>query len=75
VIRPHIITTNDTKEKSVSKQKIINLPVADFPKPISSFKALDFSHKPQFSDDIGDDTGARIDVSDTILVMLLMREP
>jgi hypothetical protein len=51
----------------VSKQVFINLPVADLPKSIAFFKALGFSHNPQFTDD----TGACIVVSDTILVMLL----
>jgi predicted lactoylglutathione lyase len=51
----------------VIKQVIINLPVADLPKSIAFFKALGFSHNPQFTDD----TGACIVVSDTILVMLL----
>lgn len=64
---PHIITTNDTKEKSVIKQVIINLPVADLAKSMAFFKALGFSHNPQASDD----TGACIVVSDAILVMLL----
>jgi predicted lactoylglutathione lyase len=49
------------------KQVIINLPAADLPKSIAFFKALGFSHNPQATDD----TGARIVVSDTILVMLL----
>jgi predicted lactoylglutathione lyase len=64
---PHIIITYDTKEKSVSTQVIINLPVADLPKSIAFFKALGFSHNPQSTDD----TGTCIVVSDTILVMLL----
>jgi len=51
----------------VSKQIFINLPVADLPKSMAFFKALGFSHNPQFSDD----NGACIIVSDTILVMLL----
>ena len=51
----------------MSKQIFINLPVADLPKSMAFFKALGFSHNPQFSDD----NGACIIVSDTILVMLL----
>ncbi len=51
----------------MSKQVFINLPVADLPKSIAFFKALGFSHSPQFTDD----TGACIVVSDTIFVMLL----
>jgi hypothetical protein len=64
---PHIIATNYTKEKSVSKQIFINLPVADLPKSIAFFKALGFSQNLQFTDD----TGTCIVVSDTISVMLL----
>jgi uncharacterized protein len=51
----------------VSRQIFINLPVADLPRSMAFFKALGFSHNPQFSDD----NGACIIVSDTILVMLL----
>jgi len=51
----------------VSKQVIINLPVADLRKSITFFKALGFSHNPQSTDD----TGACIVVSDAIRVMLL----
>ena len=51
----------------MNKQVFINLPVADLPKSMAFFKALGFSHNPQFSDD----NGACIIVSDTILVMLL----
>jgi predicted lactoylglutathione lyase len=51
----------------VNKQVFINLPVADLPKSMAFFKALGFSHNPQFSDE----NGACIIVSDTILVMLL----
>jgi uncharacterized protein len=51
----------------VSTQAIINLPVADLPKPMAFFKALGFSDNPQSTDD----TGACIVLSDTILVMLL----
>ena len=51
----------------MSRQVFINLPVADLPRSIAFFKALGFSHNPQFTDD----AGACIVVSDTILVMLL----
>jgi predicted lactoylglutathione lyase len=59
--------TYDKTEKSMSKQIIINLSIADLLKSIAFFKALGFSHNPQSTDD----TGACIVVSDTILVMLL----
>lgn len=51
----------------MSTQVFINLPVADLAKSIAFFKALGFSHNPQFTDD----TGACIVVSDAIFVMLL----
>ena len=51
----------------MSTQIFINLPVADLPKSMAFFKALGFSHNPQFTYD----TGACVIVSDTILVMLL----
>ena len=51
----------------MSKQVFINFPVADLPKSMAFFKALGFSHNPQFSDD----TGACIVISETIFVMLL----
>ena len=51
----------------MSKQIFINLPVADLPKSMAFFKALGFSHNPQFTDD----AGACVIVSDAILVMLL----
>lgn len=51
----------------MNKQIFISLPVADLPRSLAFFKALGFSHNPQFSDD----TGACVVVSDTILVMLL----
>ena len=63
---PHIITTHGTKEKSVIKQVFINLPVADLPKSRAFFKALGFSHNPQFSGE----GAACIVVSDTVSVML-----
>ena len=51
----------------MSKQVFINLPVADLPKSMAFFKALGFSHNPQFTDD----SAACIVVSETIFVMLL----
>jgi len=51
----------------VSTQVFINLPVADLPKSMTFFKALGYSHNPQFNDD----TAACIVVSDTVSVMLL----
>ena len=51
----------------MSKHVFINLPVADLSKSTAFFKALGYSHNPQFTDD----TGACIVVSDTISVMLL----
>jgi predicted lactoylglutathione lyase len=50
----------------VSTQVFINLPVADLPKSMAFFKALGYSHNPQFTGD----AGACIVVSDTISVML-----
>jgi len=51
----------------MNKQVFINLPVADLPKSMAFFKALGFSHNPQFTDD----TAACIVISETIFVMLL----
>lgn len=51
----------------MNKQIFINLPVADLPKSMAFFKALGFTHNPQFTDD----HGACIIVSDTLFVMLL----
>jgi predicted lactoylglutathione lyase len=45
----------------------INLPVADLPRSLSFFKALGYTHNPQFTDD----TGACIVISDEIHVMAL----
>lgn len=58
------------KGEFVSKQVIINLPVADLSKSIVFFKVLGYSHNPQATDD----TGALIVVSDTISVMLLTHD-
>ena len=54
----------------MSKQVFINLPVADLAKSMTFFKALGYSHNPQFTDD----TAACIVVSDTIFVMLLTHD-
>jgi uncharacterized protein len=45
----------------------INLPIADLPRSLAFFKALGFSHNPQFSDD----TAACIVISEEIHVMVL----
>ena len=45
----------------------INLPVADLPRAMAFYKALGYSHKPEFTDD----TAACIVVSEVIHVMLL----
>ena len=50
------------------KTKIfINLPVADLPRSLAFFKALGYTHDPQFSDD----TAACIIISEEIHVMVL----
>jgi predicted lactoylglutathione lyase len=54
----------------MSKQIIINLPVANLSKSIAFFKALGYSHNPQSTDN----NGACIVVSDTISVMLLTHD-
>ncbi len=54
----------------MSKQVFINLPVADLAKSMTFFKALGYSHNPQFTDD----TAACIVVSETIFVMLLTHD-
>lgn len=51
----------------MNQQVFINLAVADLPASMAFFKALGFSHNPQFSND----NAACIVISDTILVMLL----
>jgi len=51
----------------MSKQIVITLPVANLPKSMAFFKALGFSHNPQFTGD----TAALIVISETIFVMLL----
>jgi predicted lactoylglutathione lyase len=62
-----IFEANNKTGESVSKQVIINLPVANLSKSTAFFKALGYSHNPQATDD----NGALIVVSDTISVMLL----
>ena len=51
----------------MSTQIFINLPIADLPRSLAFFKALGFSHNPQFSDD----TAACIVISEHIHVMVL----
>ena len=51
----------------MNKQIFLNLPVADLPKSMAFFKALGYSHNPQFTDD----SGACVVISETIYVMLL----
>jgi len=45
----------------------INLPVADLPRSLAFFKALGYSHNPQFTDD----TAACIVISEEIYIMAL----
>ena len=49
------------------KQISFNVPIADLPKSLAFFKALGFSHNPQFTDD----TAACIVINETIFVMLM----
>jgi len=51
----------------MNKQIFLNVPVADLPKSMAFFKALGYSHNPQFTDD----TAACVVISETISVMLL----
>ncbi len=51
----------------MNTQVFINLPVADLPRSLAFFKALGFSHNPQFTDD----TAACIIISEHIHVMVL----
>ena len=51
----------------MNTQVFINLPIADLPRSLAFFKALGFSHNPQFSDD----TAAWIVISEHIHVMVL----
>ncbi len=51
----------------MNRQIFLNLPVADLPRSMAFFKALGFSHNPQFTDA----TAACIVISETIHVMLL----
>ena len=48
------------------KQIALNIPVADLPRSLAFFKALGFSHNPQFTGD----TTACVVISETISVML-----
>ena len=66
---PNVITTNNTKGKSVSKHVIINLPVANL-RTMAFWKALGYAHNPQSSDD----TGACIVVSERFLYGAHARE-
>ena len=50
----------------MSTQVFINLPVADLPKSMAFFKALGYSHNPQFTGE----ASACIAISDAISVML-----
>lgn len=47
------------------KQVSFSVPVADLPKSLAFFKALGFSHNPQFTDD----TAACVVINETIFVM------
>jgi len=49
------------------KQVTLNVPVADLPKSLAFFKALGFSHNPQFTDG----TAALVVISEYIFVMLM----
>ncbi|MCP5556145.1 MAG: glyoxalase/bleomycin resistance/extradiol dioxygenase family protein [Verrucomicrobiaceae bacterium] len=51
----------------MTTQIFINLPIADLPRSLAFYKALGFSHNPQFSDD----TGACIVINEHIHVMVL----
>jgi len=51
----------------MNRQIFLNVPVADLPRSMAFFKALGFSHNPQFTDD----TAACVIISETISVMLL----
>jgi uncharacterized protein len=51
----------------MNRQIYINLPVADLVRSLAFFKALGFSHNPQFSDD----TGACIVISEDIYIMAI----
>jgi predicted lactoylglutathione lyase len=55
---------------SMAGQIFVNLPVTDLTKSIGFFKSLGFTFNPQFTDD---KAGCMV-VSDSIFVMLLMRE-
>jgi predicted lactoylglutathione lyase len=57
----------DSKERFMSTQIFVNLPVADLPTSLAFFEALGFQTNPQFTGA----TGACIAISDAIFVMLL----
>jgi uncharacterized protein len=48
----------------------INLPISDLPRSLAFFKALGYSHNPQFTDD----TAACIVISESIHVMVLTHD-
>jgi uncharacterized protein len=48
----------------------VNLPVADLPRSLAFFKALGYSHNPQFTDE----TAACIVISESIHVMVLTHD-
>lgn len=52
----------------MNTQVFINLPISDLLRSLAFFKALGFSHNPQFTDD----TAACIVISENIHVMVLM---
>lgn len=54
----------------MNQQIFLNLPVADLPRSTAFFKALGYSHNPQFSGD----TATCVVISETISVMLLTHE-
>lgn len=54
----------------MNKQIFLNLPVADLPRSMAFFKALGYSHNPQFTDD----TAACVVIGETISVMLLTHD-
>jgi uncharacterized protein len=54
----------------MSKKIFVNLPVADLPKAMAFYTAIDFINNPHFTDE----TGAGMMWSDTIYVMLLTHE-
>lgn len=60
----------------MSKQVFINLPVANLPKSLEFFKALGYSHNPQYTDDTAacvvisvPSIGADEEVSETLQIL------